>query len=346
MKESKNFWLKIKYVSANLISLAFYLLIFSVFTGCTKAELNEKSGSEADITAPYIVSVVPGNSATGVSITAPISVTFSEAVNTATITSTSFTLKQGSTVVPGTINLTGVIATFSPSANLAPNTVYTGTITTAAKDIAGNSLAANYTWSFTTAALADVIAPTITSVTPVVNATSVAVSIKPSVTFSEAIDPSTVTSSTFTLKSGSTSISGNIVTSGTTATFTPSSELAGNTLYTASLTPGIKDAAGNSLASNYSWSFTTIATGGISFASQVVPVLNLCNTCHTHNWTVSSNPSTFHTNLANAGYINTTTPTSGKIYNKLSGGHPPGSTISAAQKSMVLTWITEGSKNN
>lgn len=33
--------------------------------------------------------------------------------------------------------------------------------------------------------------------------------------------------------------------------------------------------------------------------------------------------------LSNAGYISSTNPTSGKIYIKLTGGHPPGSTISA-----------------
>jgi hypothetical protein len=105
--------------------------------------------------------------------------------------------------------------------------------------------------------------------------------------------------------------------------------------------------AGNAMVSNYSWSFTTVATvTGKSFATDVMPILNLCNTCHTHNWSPSSTASTFYTNLLNSGYVNTTTPTSGKIYSKVNGGHPSGSTVSAAQKAVVLTWITEGSKNN
>lgn len=302
----------------------------------------------ADATAPTVLSVTPAVSATSVALNIKPAITFSEAMNTGTLTASSITLKQGSTAVTGTVTYTGTVATFSPAAVLAPNTVYTGTITTAVKDVAGNALATNCTWNFTTSALADVTAPTVISVTPAVNATSIAVSAKPAVTFSEAINPSTVTSSTFVLKNGSTVVTGAIVTSGATATFTPSSALTGNTVYTVTIETGVKDVAGNSMASNYSWSFTTVATApaGISFATQVVPVLNLCNTCHKHNWTVSSNPATFHTNLVNGGYVSTTTPNSGKIYSKVSGGHPSGSTVTAAQKTMILKWISEGSKNN
>ena len=121
--------------------------------------------------------------------------------------------------------------------------------------------------------------------------------------------------------------------------------LTGNAL-AATVTTAVKDAAGNALASNYTWSFTTIATAaGKSFSADVVPVLNLCNTCHNHNWTPSSTPSTFHANLVQSGHINTTTPTTGKIYTKMNGGHPS-TTVSSAQKTTVLTWIQEGSKNN
>jgi hypothetical protein len=184
------------------------------------------------------------------------------------------------------------------------------------------------------------------SVAPSANATSVAIGSKPTVTFSEAMSSASITSSTFTLKQGTTTVAGSVSYSGNTATFTPSAALAGNTVYTATVSNAVKDAAGNALASNYIWSFTTIATAaGKSFSADVVPVLNLCNTCHTHKWTPSSNPSTFHTNLIQSGHISTTAPTSGKIYGKMSGGHPS-STVSSAQKTTVLTWIQEGSKNN
>ncbi len=52
----------------------------------------------------------------------------------------------------GTGSVVGNTATFTPDAALADNTVYTATVTTAVTDLAGNHLAADYTWSFTTAA--------------------------------------------------------------------------------------------------------------------------------------------------------------------------------------------------
>jgi hypothetical protein len=306
------------------------------------------TASVNDVTAPTVASVVPVNNATAVSTNSKATVTFNEAMSAATITTTSFTVKQGSSAVAGTVTYTGTVATFTPTAALAANTVYTGTVTTAAKDVAGNALGANYTWSFTTSAVADVTAPTVLSVTPVINATSVAVNSKATVTFSEAMNSATITPTTFTLKQGSTSVAGTISYSGTTATFTPSAALAGNTVYTGTITTGAKDAAGNAMASNYTWSFTTIAAApaGKSFSADVMPILNICNTCHTHNWTPSSNASTFYTNLVNSGHVNSTTPTSSKIYTKINGGHPGGSTISATQKTTVLTWFTEGAKNN
>ena len=42
---------------------------------------------------------------------------------------------------------------------------------------------------------------------------------------------------------------------GVTATFTPTVSLTPNTIYTATITTGVKDPAGNALATNYSWSF-------------------------------------------------------------------------------------------
>ena len=68
-----------------------------------------------------------------------------------TINTSTFTLKQGTTAVSGTVAYSGTTATFTPSNVLAPSITYTATITTGAKDLAGNALAANTVWSFTTA---------------------------------------------------------------------------------------------------------------------------------------------------------------------------------------------------
>jgi hypothetical protein len=304
------------------------------------------AGEAADIIAPTVSSVSPGNNALSVPAGVNPAVTFSETMDPNSLTSSTFTLKQGTSVVAGSVSAAGANATFKPDMPLTADKVYTGTISTGAKDVAGNALPSNYSWSFTTAAASDVIAPAVSSVVPANNATVVPVNSKAVVTFSEVMDAASLTTSTFNLKQGSTIVPGVVTYTGTTATFTPSSVLAGNTVYTGTVTSGAKDAAGNALAANYTWSFTTVAVAtGKSFATDVMPILGICNTCHTHKWISSTNASTFYTNLVNSGHVNPTSPTSGSIYTKLNGGHP-GSTVTTAQVNTILTWVTEGSKNN
>ena len=106
-----------------------------------------------DLIAPTVSSTVPINAATGVSINSAMTATFSEAMDPLTITTTTFTLKQGATSVSGTVTYSGTKATFRPAANLAPSTVYTATITAGAKDLVGNAMAGSHAWSFTTSAI-------------------------------------------------------------------------------------------------------------------------------------------------------------------------------------------------
>jgi len=108
-----------------------------------------------------------------------------------------------------------------------------------------------------------------TSTDPLNNVTGVARNKAIEFTFSEAMDPITVNSSTFTLKQGATAINGAVTYSGTTATFTPTSTLTAGTSYTATMTTGAKSLNGNSLAANSVWSFTT---GG---NTSVLAVVNL-----------------------------------------------------------------------
>ena len=102
-----------------------------------------------DTTPPTVVSTSPAADATGVAINAAVSATFSKAMNTATITTGSFTLDG----ISGSVSYDNgtYTATFTPSANLAYNTTYTATLSTAITDTSGNPLAAEYPWSFTTA---------------------------------------------------------------------------------------------------------------------------------------------------------------------------------------------------
>jgi hypothetical protein len=105
---------------------------------------------EADTTGPTIVRTHPVDAATGVAINRAVTATFSEEMDSSTINTSTLSLKQGATPVTGTVSYAGAIASFKPTSDLTPNTLYTATISTGAKDRAGNPLAANFIWSFTT----------------------------------------------------------------------------------------------------------------------------------------------------------------------------------------------------
>jgi hypothetical protein len=220
-------------------------------------------GIPADTTAPTVSSTVPASAATDVAISGPIAAVFSEAMDPLTLSTTSFTLKQGTTPVAGAVSYSGVTATFTPAGNLAPLTTYAATITTGAKDLAGNALATDFGWSFTTGATPDTTAPTVSATVPANAATGVAINQTISATFSEAMDPLTINTASLLLTGpGTTVVTGTVGYNvpSKIATFTPSSSLAPNTLYTATITTGAKDLAGNPLASGMNWSFTTAAT--------------------------------------------------------------------------------------
>lgn len=257
--------------SSVVFSPATYLLPSTTYTGIIATGAKDLSGNALannyvwsfttgapDVKAPTVISTDPVNGATDVALTKVISANFSELMDASTISPSTFTLKNGSASIAGVITYAGTKATFTPTANLVDNATYTATITTGAKDEAGNSLASNYVWSFTTPET-DVKAPTVTSTDPINNATAVALDKKVSANFSELMDASTISTNTFTLKNGSTLISGTVTYAGTKANFTPTADLANNTTYTATITTGAKDVAGNPLAANYVWSFTTMA---------------------------------------------------------------------------------------
>jgi Ice-binding-like/Bacterial Ig-like domain len=223
------------------------------------------SGATPDTAAPTIPTMNPANTTTAVATNHTIVVTFSEAMNAATITSSTFIVKQGSTIIPGTIVYTGTTAIFTPASPFEGNKTYTVTITTGVKDVAGNALAANTTSSFTTGNAPDVTLPTVNSTDPLGSSTGVARNKVISIGFSEGMDPLTITSSTFSVMQGTTPISGAVTYSGTTATFTPANLLAGSTTFIASISKGAKDLAGNALAAATTWSFTTSsATTGLA----------------------------------------------------------------------------------
>lgn len=111
-------------------------------------------------------------------------------------------------------------------------------------------------------------APTVNSTSPINSAIAVALNQKIAASFNIPMDASTINVATFTLKIGIAAVPGFVSYSGTTAIFTPASNLSTNALYTAVITTGAKDMAGNALANNYVWSFTT----GTALIAAQIPV--------------------------------------------------------------------------
>jgi hypothetical protein len=114
--------------------------------------------SGPDETPPVIVGISPGSGASGVAVTAAVTATFNEAIDPATVDGTTFELVDGvSAPVAGVVTYAAGprTATFTPSAALQYSATYSATVRGGGadpriKDLAGNALAADLVWSFTT----------------------------------------------------------------------------------------------------------------------------------------------------------------------------------------------------
>jgi hypothetical protein len=217
------------------------------------------TAAAADATPPTVSSTNPAGNQTGVAVNADVTATFSEAVKS--VSATTFTVMAGNTPVAGAVTLSGTTATFNPSASLANATTYTATITTGVTDLANNALAAGKVWTFTTGAAADTTPPTVSSTNPAGNQAGMPVNTAVTATFSEAMAGASLTTATFTLVDGSGNpVAGTVTPAGATATFAPTAPLANGTTYTATVTTGARDLAGNGLAQSRAWSFTTVSS--------------------------------------------------------------------------------------
>jgi len=210
-----------------------------------------------DIIAPEVLSTTPVDGAVNVSTGTVISVQFSEAMDELSIDADTIIVRDGETPIVGTVAVSGDTATFTPNTSLDTDTVFTATVSTLATDLAGNPLAAEFEWSFTSE---DTIAPEVTSTTPEDGAVEVAPDVVISVEFSEAMDEETITSESFTVSDGDTPIVGTVAVSGDTATFTPDANLDTDTLFTVTVSTQATDLAGNPMADEFTWSFTSIDT--------------------------------------------------------------------------------------
>jgi len=131
---------------------------------------------------------------------------------------------------------------------------------------------------------ADTTAPTVTATSPASGSTGVAAAANVTATFSEAMNASTVTSSTFTLQAGSSTPVPAVVaydSANNVATLNPNADLAAGTVYTATVkggSGGVKDSAGNALAADRTWTFTTAPASGGGGTAQTVTLTATADT--------------------------------------------------------------------
>ena len=237
-------------------------------TNClTTTLVSQFTTTNNDTTAPQVLSVVPPDNASNVSINTTIQVIFDEPMDPATVTSAAnFLVEDGGVAVTGTrvLSSDGLTATFTPSANLATNTEFQVTITTNVTDLSANNLQFNYISFFTTGNTIDNTPPQVVLFTPPDLATNINENVSPQVVFDEPMNSSTINSTNITLENQTTSqfatMSVTLSPDGLTATLNPDVALDNATDYVITVSSLCTDLAGNNLAAPQTSLFTTATT--------------------------------------------------------------------------------------
>ena len=218
--------------------------------------------------APRVVLTTPAKLVplvTGVATNMQLTAKFSRDMLASSLNASSFTVAcPTGTAVTGTVtyDASNRLAILQHATAFPANTTCEAKVSTAATDTAGIALAKDYVWSFTTGGATDTTPPTSIANSPPSAATAVCLGKNVSVTFSEAIDPSTITATNFFITNPANATMAGTLTYDTlsnTATFAVANPpgFSANTEYTSHVTTGVKDLAGVALASASNVSFTT-----------------------------------------------------------------------------------------
>ncbi|PCD00189.1 ice-binding family protein [Halopseudomonas pelagia] len=233
---------------------------------------NTGGGTNPPVAAPLVPitesdlvqAVRPISESATVDTNKKLAVTFNQDMDAGTINGTSFLL-QGDTgpAIVGVVTYDADTRTaiFTPDSGLTDETLYTATLTTDVEDALGVALEDDLSWQFTTGSTTDNVAPS-AAFSLLDGAVDVATSRTVTATFSESIDPTTVTADSFTLETAGTAVLGTVTYIGTTAVFNPAVDLLPDTDYIATLTTSITDLASpaNALPADQIVSFTTANT--------------------------------------------------------------------------------------
>jgi len=163
------------------------------------------------------------------------------------------------------------------------------------------------------------------------------------------MNQSTINANTFTVKQGTTSVTGVVTYSGSTASFTPSNNLLPGTGYTATITSGAKNADGFPLANDYVWSFTTnnpsglavvnLGTSGNYLILAKTAITNISTSAITGDLGLSPAATSYITGLSltNATGYATSAQVTGKIY-AADMAAPTGINLTTAVSDMITAY--------
>jgi hypothetical protein len=227
-------------------------------------------------TRPSVVSIKPSSGQQDVPTNAPVLALFSEPVNPATISGTSFIVSiAGGGGINGTLAVEegDTVARFTPSAPYPASTNINVRLLSTITDAAGNALLNQQNFNFRTGASADVTAPTVTARTPPQNGSGLGTNAVVTVRFSEPVNPVSVSADSFRVSDDEGQLVPCTITfsrGDAVVTFASEEPLNPGTLHTVSLTSRIIDIGGNAIAP-VSWTFTTGEGADVAFP-QVVSV--------------------------------------------------------------------------
>jgi len=260
-----------------LIMLALLIPVFGAGCGDKEQILCPISGNP-DTALPTVIFTNPvdGDTVDGSQGVVVINATFSESMNPLSVDSESFTVTgPGSTPVAGAVSYDAANrrASMVPADDLPLETYFTATITTNTEDISGNPMASDYIWHFSTLdGVSDTTHPYVASTIPdegdTVDGTQGMVVIN--ATFSEAMNPSTINSTSFMVTGpGLTPVAGDVSydVAHRRASFVPADDLPLDTYFTATITTMAEDNSGDPMDGNHVWHFSTFA-----FLSEQLPI--------------------------------------------------------------------------
>ncbi|MCK4757538.1 MAG: Ig-like domain-containing protein, partial [Thermoplasmata archaeon] len=234
-----------------------------------------------DTTAPTVFSTTPVDGSTGVVAGRVIMIEFNEPMNTTTVEA-SVSLSPVTTISSYTWNNDNTVLRMVLFSDFEENTTYTITIGADAEDAAGNTMASDYTGSFTTwieeviDVPEDTTAPTVFSTTPVDGSTGVVAGRVIMIEFNEPMNTTTVEASV-SLSPVTTISSYTWNNDNTVLRMVLFSDFEENTTYTITISSGAEDIAGNAMASDYTGSFTT-------WVEEVIDVLDPGDEDEPDNW--------------------------------------------------------------